>query len=169
MSRLEGLEGWVTLYTDAGWHPVEGGTWAFAAIYGEPTCRLEQSGRVECIDSNVAEMAAIVLGIEQVRAVVPVDGFWIRSDSRTAIAALDRRASWHHRKDFRDWQLRMREAVLGVQVRMKWVPGHQRGTSVGAFLNNRVDQMASEARRSPQGREPDSAAQRIADELFPPK
>jgi len=143
-------EHWVTLYADGGFHPEHGGTYAFRTRHSLPPIRMEEHGSVVCADNNVAEMAAIVLGVERiVQTYERVDGLWIRTDSEAAILMLKPRAERHRRADMREWQERLRTIVepRRIWLNFKWVQGHQKPGSLQGWLNSRVDQLATRARR----------------------
>lgn len=149
---------WVTLYTDAGFHPVEGGTYGCRTRHSFPPGRTEIHGKIEdCADSNVAEMYAIVIGVEHVLSTWGrVDGIGVKTDSQTALAVLKYGASQHRRPDFRALQerlqvaLKLKEVEQGstVKIRIQWVKGHQGSRTTQGWLNNRVDALAREARRT---------------------
>lgn len=150
---------WVTLYTDAGFHPVAGGTYGCRTRHRFPPLRTEIHGVVPhpCSDCNVAEMHAIVVGIEHVLTTWPrVDGVGVKTDSQTAQAILKFGARPHRRADFRALQERLQRALKAkeseqgsvVKVRIQWVRGHQTNESTSGWLNNRVDELARRARTS---------------------
>ena len=151
---------WVTLYTDAGFCQVRGGTYAFRTRHRFAPFRTENAGVVPdpCRDNNVAEMYAIVVGVEHVLQTWPrVDGVGVNTDSQTAQSLLKFGAKPHSRKDFRELQERLQHAIAvkaaeqgsEVRIRIKWVASHQRPTdgNVRGWLNNRVDALARQARR----------------------
>lgn len=148
---------WVTLYTDAGFHPVDGGTYGCRTRHSFPPGRTEIHGKVpECADNNVAEIYAIVVGVEHVLATWGrVDGVGVKTDSQTALSVLKFGAAPHRRADFRalqqrlDTALKMKALEQGslVKIRIQWVKAHQGGQSVQGWLNNRVDALARDARR----------------------
>lgn len=150
---------WVTLYTDAGWSPQHGGTWAFRVRHSFNPIRHEDYGYVEphARDANSAEMAAIVFGAEWVlRTYDRVDGIGVRTDSKTAISVLKFGARRHRRADYRYWQERMARAMHKksetqghtCKLRLRWVRGHQVGDTTRIWLNNRCDELARKARNS---------------------
>lgn len=149
---------WVTLYTDAGFHPVEGGTFGCRTRHSLPPERTELFGKIDvCADSNVAEIHAIVVGVEHVLSTWSrVDGIGVRTDSQTAQAVLKFGASPHRRADFRALQERLCLALKAkteeqgtlVKIRIQWVKGHQGNRTTQGWMNNRVDALAREARRS---------------------
>ena len=147
---------WVTLYTDAGFHPVSGGTYGCRTRHSFPPFRTEISGALpKCADNNVAEMHAIVIGVENVLTTwARVDGVGVRTDSQAAQLALKFGAQPHRRDDFRQLQERLRLALKAkelqqgsvVRIRIQWVRGHQGNGTAQGWLNNRVDALARRAR-----------------------
>jgi ribonuclease HI len=151
---------WVTLYTDAGFHPVARGTYGCRTRHSFPPFRTEICGPVPdpCKDSNVAEMHAIVVGVEHVlQTWTRVDGIGVNTDSQTAQGCLKYGATPHRRSDFRALQERLKAALNAkaadqgseVRIRIKWVRSHQSPNEGGVrgWLNNRVDALARKARR----------------------
>lgn len=148
---------WVTLYTDGSYHHERGGFYGFRVRHGIEPYRIEDFGEVpDCPDPNVAEMAAIVYGIQRILETYErVDGVGVKTDSQTAISVLKFGAHRHRRKDYNVWQdllrevLAEKERVQGsvVKVRIQWVKGHQGKGTTQAWLNNRVDALARKAGR----------------------
>jgi ribonuclease HI len=141
---------WITLYTDASFHPKEGGGWA---------CWLRSSlGRVvrqgvcppEVRDNNLAEMHAIWMGITigmETWAKAGIEGFHVKTDSTVAISVLKYGARPPRQHASKLYQERVR-ALLSPDIRIKlvWVKGHQSGDGVQAWLNNKVDSLSRDSR-----------------------
>lgn len=146
---------WVTLYSDASLGP-DGASWG-VWLRSEAGRIIESSVFPPSVrDSNLAEILAVIEGIRIGRVRWPqATGFLVRTDSQTAVSILRYRAPPHRRADFRDAQKTLTSILApDVRIRMTWTPGHQRPDNVRAWINNRVDQLAREARRSPAGRTP---------------
>jgi ribonuclease HI len=136
---------WVTLYTDAsglGGYGIYG-----VSSYG----RLERGGKCSHRDSIACELFAILQGIREcVERWRKIEGVLVRSDSqqalKLAINAVEERFS--RRSDLKEIQQALKDTVGDeVELRAKWVRGHQNSNSSSAYLNRKVDKLAAEYSR----------------------
>jgi ribonuclease HI len=139
---------WATLYCDASFSPNDGGAWA---------CWLRSdAGRdiskgicpPHIIDSNLAEMHAVLEGIVRARSIWGnLAGILVKTDSQTAVNILKFRAPKHRRRDYAALQTHVVSALApNVRIRMQWTPGHQHPDTTAAWINDRVDNLARDAR-----------------------
>jgi len=143
---------WVTLYTDASWHPErrEGGwaVWAKSELG-----RIVRSGTCPEYTSSAmhAELAAIYAGIFLVLKMwgEQVEGIQVRSDSQQALEAVRRGAAPSKDPVMRRLQDKVQELVRGrVYLRPRWVKGHRNPNGdVTAWLNAHCDREAKRARK----------------------
>lgn len=134
-----------TLYCDASFcpHQLVGG-WAIWLRSNQG--RIIEHGATPdyCDFSNEAELAAIYAGIYRGLTRWPqTTAILVRSDCRDALNLMENRheaptqSGRRLAKKIHDLQ-----AQRGVRLIPRWVKGHQRGTEVDAYLNNRVDELA---------------------------
>ena len=145
-------EHWLTLYTDASWHPDRGGAYGMRVRGTYEPRVFERRGRIDPCQCNVvAEVAAIVISVElSLGAWARVDGIGVNSDCQPALDICAWNAKPHRREDIAGWQVRLREALMlkkGAQghaplLRMKWVKGHAGGRDTRRWLNARVDALS---------------------------
>jgi ribonuclease HI len=139
---------WVTLYTDASFHQEDGGSWAcwLRSDLGRDISKGVCPPHV--IDSNLAEMHAILEGITRARAIWGnLVGILVKTDSQTAVDVLKYRAPRPRRSDYAKIQKLVVEALApNIMIRVRWTPGHQRPNTTAAWINGRVDSLAREAR-----------------------
>lgn len=136
---------WVTLYTDAsglGGYGIYG-----VSNYG----KLELGGKSKYRDSIACELYAILQGIREcVKHWKGIVGVTVRSDSQQALKlamnAIDEKYS--RRSDLKELQEQLKK-TLGeeVELKTKWVRGHQSSNSSSAYLNRKVDRLAAEYSR----------------------
>jgi ribonuclease HI len=142
---------WVTLYTDASFHPEHGGTWAVwlrcerGRLVRRGACPAWVTG------SNAAELAAIYAGVYIALRAWPSEvlGFFVRSDSQVAIAHADGSARPSRDPATRRIRKKLQDAVrtAGVELSCRWVKGHQRASrSTAAYLNNQCDKLSRASR-----------------------
>ncbi len=151
---------WVTLYTDASWHPGrrEGGwaVWAKSEVG-----RIVRSGACPPYAKSAthAEMAAVFAGIYLVLRTwgAKVEGIQVRSDNQQAMEAVGVRAPLSRDPVLRRLQEKVRELVQGrVHIRPRWVKGHRNPQGdVTAWLNAHCDR---EARRARKGLSPERSS-----------
>ncbi len=156
---------WVTLYTDASWHPGrrEGGwaVWARSELG-----RIVRSGACPSYTQSAAhaELAAVYAGIFLVvkKWGEQVEGIQVRSDNQQALEAVQRGAAPAKDPVMRHLQQMIEELVRGrVYLRPRWVKGHRNPNGdVTAWLNAHCDREAKRARqRAESAPEPSPAPQ----------
>jgi predicted NAD-dependent protein-ADP-ribosyltransferase YbiA (DUF1768 family)/ribonuclease HI len=143
---------WATLYSDASWYSSEQGGWGVWLRYNDEAtpCRVIRAGPCQVANSTVAEMVAIVRGVELAVATWgDLQGLHVRSDSQGALAWAEHGARRPRGEEARELQKRLRRLVgkHKLHLRLKWVPSHQRPKDTSAWLNNAVDKAAREAAR----------------------
>jgi ribonuclease HI len=137
---------------DASFHQKTGGAWAVWLRSG--TGRAVRRGICPSYvrDSNAAELSAIYASVYLARAIWPsTTGVLVCSDCQSALAAAAPSASLSSDPAVRRLQQRLRELAHTerLELRFKWVKGHQRSrTSTSAWLNNQVDRLARSTRRA---------------------
>jgi ribonuclease HI len=140
---------WVTCYTDASYRRGDGGSWAVWLRCSEG--RIVTSGVCPAYvkESNAAELAAIFAGIYTARKSWPsTSGVLVCSDSQIALLACAFDSPLHRNPALRRLQERIRDVGVGIEIRTKWVKGHQpSSTGAPAWLNNRCDALAKQRRR----------------------
>lgn len=143
---------WVTSYTDASFDRKVGGAWAvwLRSDAGRAVHRGVCPPYVR--DSNAAELSAIYASVYIACRIWPsTTGVLICSDSQGALAMAEPCAPLSWAPAIRRLQQRLRELVdtEGLELRFKWIKGHQRAdTSTAAWLNNQVDRLAGNTRRA---------------------
>lgn len=146
---LDRRTGWIAAYTDASWHEGDkrGG---FGLWIRTDHVRIVRSGPTpDKVRSSLhAEAAAVFAAVHTASALFPrVRGMTVRTDCQAVVVAYCRNACSDPL--VREWMARCRKLARegGVDLRITWVKGHQsRKKSVGAYLNNEVDDLAGKAR-----------------------
>jgi hypothetical protein len=143
---------WITGYTDASFHRKAGGAWAVWLRCGAGRAVRQGTCPSYVRDSNAAELAAIYAGVYLACRIWPsTTAVLVCSDCRSALAAADPSASLASDPAMRRLQQRLRELANAerLDLRFKWVRGHQRASaSTSAWLNNQVDRLAGSTRRA---------------------
>ena len=134
---------WCTLYTDASFAGTEKAGWGIWLRHGKPPERVQDWGSCAGVyDNNVAEMVAIIRGVETALATWPeLEGIGVKSDSRAALSWAKFGAPLHRRDDIRHLQTYLRKILgdRGCWIKCTWVRGHQWTGSTQGWLNNAVD------------------------------
>jgi ribonuclease HI len=135
-----------TLYTD-------GSGLGGYGIYGvSDHGRIECGGRCEYRDSVACELYAILEGIRTClnQWGENIDRILVHSDSQQALKLTKNsfRNKLSPREDLRELQKHFQALSKQVRVDIRWVPGHQTGNSTEAYLNRKVDQIASRHNRA---------------------
>lgn len=142
---------WVTLYTDASWRSDRGSlAYWIRSDKGRIVEALSCPSEVRC--NNTAEFAAIVVGVQRTLSLWDdVEGIQVNTDSQTAIAYLKFGVDTQslRRKDWLGYRTQLYEMLdqRNCKVQFKFVKGHQRPTQVRAYINDRVDSLASQRNR----------------------
>lgn len=132
-----------TLYTDATWDQTRRrGGWAIWCR--SDSGRIVKYGPVPSYveDNNVAEFSAIFAGIHIIRTEwSQTTMIVLKTDSQAALNVINGdNEPWS--TGARRLQQKVKTALGNTKLRASWVKGHQRGSSVPAWLNNKVDQLA---------------------------
>jgi len=142
---------WVTVYTDASWR-IDRGALAYwiKSNLGRIVEALPCPPEVVC--NNTAEFAAILVGVQRTLAAWnDVEGIQVNTDSQTAITYLKFGADLRNlrRKDWLEYRAQLYEMLdrRNCKVQFKFVKGHQRPTHVRAYINDRVDALATRRNR----------------------
>ena len=147
---------WVTCYTDASYSQNDGGGWAFWLT--GPDRRIVRHGPCPrwVKSSNGAELAAIFAAIYTARVEWKqrCRGVLVCSDSRFALEIAEGKHPMLARKrkpaDIDRLAQRIQETLLlgQMQIRARWVKGHQKARGAAPFLNGECDRLSREARKS---------------------
>jgi ribonuclease HI len=133
---------WVTLYTDAGFTTYGTyGIWARSELG-----RIIENG--QCPDevtlSNVAETYAILHGVRRILQEWPTtSAILIRSDCQYALKLWKPAPRTPVVQKYRD---EFKVLTRNLQIRIKWIKGHQEVRDIPTYLNNQCDSMARVAR-----------------------
>lgn len=148
-SKKEYPRDYITLYADAGFKDGEGtyGVWARA-----DNGRQTWSGACppEIDDNTLAEVYAICQGMHKALKRWPsTKGFYVRTDSQAAINILQKGGNGKKEVTGRLYAA-YRKMVDdgGLDVRFRWVKGHQGTHTTKGWINNKVDQMATAQRNN---------------------
>ncbi len=142
---------WVTCYSDASFHPHTGGAWGVWLRSDRGRIRRQGLCPKYVVNANQAELAAIFAGLHlALTAWEGVRGINVRSDCQGALHWLAAGLPPARADATRRLQMKIRGLVEthGIELVPRWVRGHQRSSSVEAFLNNHCDRAAGTVRRS---------------------
>lgn len=143
---------WITSYMDASFDRKTGGAWAVWLRSGAGRAVRRGICPAYVRDSNAAELSAIYAGVYLACSIWPsTTGVLVCSDCQSALAAAQPSASLSLDPAVRRLQQRLRELANTerLELRFKWVKGHQRASaSTSAWLNNQVDRLAGRTRRA---------------------
>lgn len=150
---------WVTLYTDASWHPSDGLTsWAFWARHDGG--RITSYGMCpdEIEDINQGEMYAIAQGMYRVlQKLEGIEGFYITTDSLAAKGYFENPDLGTDRDSAKDTRnpitLRLKKAFDDIvdrhelEIDLRHVKAHTGRDNTRSWLNDWCDKAASKAIR----------------------